>query len=318
MSHSGAIQDLLHAPPTSTTEVRQLIRTVEADRLFRMSMSIPPLLCEHPNDTIRVSGHRAVCAVCGSFWDRDSLAASVEYDETYPAQRGHFDPRVGALKVRTLDHWLQAGGVSLAGKVVCEVGFGGGACLPYLAARAAHVIGLEVNQAAIDRVRETGVRAELLQVAPLPELSQPIDLWLFQDSFEHIPAPGPFTDWMVANSASAAEILLVAPRGDSLSRRLMGRFWPHKLPDHQFHWSHDGLVAFMARRGFAARRQFFPLKFASPQMVAAHFLHKLGVADSLRRRLVGASFALPINFGEHGLVFQRGTMPESGRIRQST
>lgn len=252
-----------------------------------------------------MSGFRAVCDECGSFWDLESLAATVAYDESYPAQRGHFDPRVGALKVRTLDRWLHAAGVSLAGKTVCEVGFGGGTCLPYLAEHAGHVIGLEVNDAAIERVRATGVRAELLQVVPLPALSRSVDVWLFQDSFEHIPDPGTFTNWLAANSSPNAQILLVAPRGDSLSRRAMGRFWPHKLPDHQFHWSDAGLIDFMARRGFSVRRRFFPLKFASPEMVLAHFLHKLGVADGLRRRLSGASFALPINFGEHGLVFER-------------
>lgn len=270
-----------------------------------MTTPTPRPLCEHPQDRLVHSTYRAQCSVCGSYWDLESLAATVAYDESYPAERGHFDPRVGALKVRTLDHWVRAGQVTLDGKTVCEVGFGGGTCLPYLAARAAHVIGLEVNQSAIDRVRLAGVRAELLRVDPLPRLAHQVDLWLFQDSFEHIPDPATFADWMRVHSSASAEILLVAPRGDSLSRRLMGRFWPHKLPDHQFHWSHAGLAEFFARRGFAVRRSFFPLKFASPQMVLAHFLHKLGVGESLRRRLAGASFALPINFGEHGLVFER-------------
>jgi Methyltransferase domain len=270
-----------------------------------MTRLTPPPLCEHPQDRLLHESYRARCAVCGSYWDLDSLATTVAYDESYPAERGHFDPRVGALKVRTLEHWVRAGTVRLQGKTVCEVGFGGGTCLSYLADNAAHVIGLEVNQSAIDRVRATGVRAELLRVDPLPSLARPVDLWLFQDSFEHIPDPAAFADWMRVNSAPAAEILLVAPRGDSLSRRLMGRFWPHKLPDHQFHWSRAGLAEFFGRRGFVVRCSFFPLKFASPQMVLAHFLHKLGIGESLRRRLAGASFALPINFGEHGLVFQR-------------
>jgi hypothetical protein len=269
-------------------------------------MTTPAPLCEHPLARVRRHGFRAVCGTCGSYWDLDSLSARVAYDESYPEQRGHFDARVGALKVRTLEHWLRATGVDLTGRTVCEVGFGGGSCLPLLAARAAHVVGLEANQSAIDRVRATGVSAELLHVAELPDpLPRRVDLWLFQDSFEHIPDPATFADWMRRSSASRAQVLLVAPRADSLSRRLLGRFWPHKLPDHEFHWSDAGLVDFFARRGFAVRRRFFPLKFASPEMVIAHFLHKLGARDEIRRRVAGAAFALPINFGEHGLLFER-------------
>jgi len=268
-------------------------------------MEIPPPLCQHPADQFTRHGSRAVCGVCGSFWDLDSLRARVTYDASYPEHRGHFDPRIGALKVRTLAHWVRASGIELAGKTVCEVGFGGGATLGYLAERAAHVIGLEINETAIAHVRAQGIRAELLNVVPLPDLSRKVDLWLFEDSFEHIPDPAAFMAWMDQHSAPNAEILMVLPRGDSLSRKLMGRFWPHKLPDHEFHWSLRGLLSFLDQRGYQLVRQFFPLKFASPGMVAAHFLHKLGIGAEQQRKLTGASFAIPINFGEQGLRLRR-------------
>lgn len=263
------------------------------------------LLCEHPIASATRHGYRVVCGVCDSFWDLDSLAAEPAYDADYPEKRGHFDPGVGALKVRSLDHWVKVSGVQLAGAHVCEVGFGGGSCLPYLAERARKLTGLEANQVTIDHARATGVKATLLDVRGLPTLDEPVDLWLFQDSFEHIPDPTTFTKWMVANSSDRAEILIVLPRGDSLSRRLMGRFWPHKLPDHQFHWSRAGLIEFMNRHGFAVERQFFPLKFASPQMVLAHFLHKMGAFAKVRAWMGSARLAVPINFGELGLRLQR-------------
>ena len=174
--------------------------------------------------------------------------------------------------VNDFDLWMRLG-VSLAGAHVCEVGFGGGSCLPYLAERARKLTGLEANETTIEYARASGAKATLLDVRKLRKLDEPVDLWLFQDSFEHIPDPAAFTRWMVANSSPQAEILIVLPRGDSLSRRLLGRFWPHKLPDHQFQWSRSGLIEFMKRRGFEVEREFFPLKFASPQMVLAHFLH---------------------------------------------
>jgi hypothetical protein len=264
------------------------------------------LLCQHPFRSAARAGNRVVCGVCGSFWDLDSVANRVEYDESYPEKRGHFDPGVGNLKVRSLRRWLSKSGLKLDGLHVCEVGFGGGSCLPLLAASAAKVTGLEANPETIRRVRETGITADLLLVQSLPErLERPVDLWLFQDSFEHIPDPGAFTDWMVGSSSPTAEILMVLPRGDSLSQRVLGRMWPHKLPDHEFHWTRNGLVEFMLRRGFLLSREFFPVKYASPQMVLAHFLHKAGAFAQVRAWMGSAKLAVPINFGEMGLRFSR-------------
>src|SRR3954470_6184337 len=115
------------------------------------------LLCEHPIGSATHAGNRVVCGVCGSFWDLDSVANRVEYDESYPEKRGHFDPGVGGLKVRSLRRWLAKSGVRLAGLHACEVGFGGGSCLPLLAREAGRVTGLEANPETVRRVREMGV-----------------------------------------------------------------------------------------------------------------------------------------------------------------
>jgi len=268
-------------------------------------MTAPPLLCEHPQEKAQRRGFRMVCGVCGSFWDLESRAAHVEYDASYPAERGHFDPHVGELKVRTLKHWIAEARVSLEGRRVCEVGFGGGTCLPFLAEHARRVVGVETNQAAIDHVRATGLDVDLLRADQLPpRLATPIDLWLFQDSFEHLPDPSTFVAWMMENSASNAEILMVLPRADSASQQLLGRYWPHKLSDHEFHWSRAGLIDFFAKRGFSVRSEFYPLKFASPQMILAHGLHKLGI-DGAREWLGRIRLSVPLNFGEQGLVLQR-------------
>jgi SAM-dependent methyltransferase len=268
-------------------------------------MKIPALLCEHSAEDIRVRGFRAVCGTCQSYWDLDSISADVVYDDSYPTDRGHFDPRVGKLKVRTLCHWLEIGKVQLDGKRVCEVGFGGGTCLPAIAERARRVVGIETNAATIEHVRAAGTAADLFLVSELPPLlDEPIDLWVFQDAFEHIPDPAPFVRWMRENSTPGSEILVVAPRGDSFSRKLMGRLWIHKLPDHLFHWSKQGLIDFMAARDFAVSANFYPLKFISPQMAVAHALHKAGVAGSARKWLGGTALAVPFNFGEMGLVFR--------------
>jgi hypothetical protein len=269
-------------------------------------MTYPAPLCEHPRDGLVRQSYRAVCGVCGSYWDLESRETVVAYDASYPEQRGHFDPRVGGMKVRTLRRWLEKTNLDPAGKVVCEVGFGGGTCLPFLAGSCRRLIGLEANPTAIERVRGTGIAAELLLVDQLPaRLGEPVDLWIFQDSFEHIPDPAAFVAWMAANSSATAEILMVLPRGDSLSRKILGRLWPHKLPDHQFQWSRAGLLQFMNRRGFQLRGDFFAVKFVSVQMLVAHALHHAGAPPRAGRWLGGAALSFPFNFGEMGLVFRR-------------
>src|SRR3954466_8921255 len=105
-------------------------------------MTIPPLLCEHPVAGATRQSFRIVCGTCGSYWDMESREKEVAYDASYPAKRGHFDPRVGALKVRSLKRWLRSAKLDLAGKHVCEVGFGGGTCLPFLLSKAGKVSGI--------------------------------------------------------------------------------------------------------------------------------------------------------------------------------
>jgi hypothetical protein len=266
------------------------------------SCSVRPLLCGH-GSAIHRRGFRAVCDRCGSFWDLEYSEDEFLYDEKYPEQRGHFDERVGVLKVRTLERWLRQVGVRLADKAVCEVGFGGGACLEYVATNARAAIGIEVNRATIEHLRARGVRAQMFDVNALPpRLGEAVDLWLFQDSFEHSPTPESLVSWLVANSAPGAGVLLVAPEAGSLSERILGRLWPHKLPDHRFHWSRGGLVDFFMRFGFRLEREFLPLKYVSPAMAAAHLAHKLGRPTSAWSRSVADDWAIPFNFGEMGLL----------------
>lgn len=254
-------------------------------------------------------GHRACCPACGSFFDAEHVAAPLHYDEGYARDRNHFDPALGRLKRRSLDRWLARTGLAgrLGGWRVCEVGFGGGACLVDLSRRAAAVYGIEANTANLDHARRMGVRGEhLFSAQTLPaRLPALIDLWLFQDSFEHIPDPAGFARWLAENSAIDARVLLVAPLAGSMSERLAGRWWPHRVPDHHFHWSAAGLQTFWGRQGFVVERRFFPWKDVSAEMLIRHvgvlIRHEMPVPSG------AAKLCFPLNFGEIGLVLRRRT-----------
>lgn len=269
------------------------------------------LLCEHAGTPV-ASRHRWTCPFCGSFWDRDFYGREFRYDASYPRLRQHLSPIVGRLKARTLERWLARLEVPVSGRAVCEVGFGSGFCLCRLKEAGARVFGIEVIEANLRHARSLGVSpGALYEFDRLPaRLPEPAEVWLFQDSFEHLPDPSAFAAWMLESSSARAEILIVAPRADSLSARVMGRWWPHKMADHLFHWSRAGLLEFWEKRGFHLAREFYPWKLASPGMVAAHIHHILGdsspLLGALAERLSALRLAVPLNMGELGFHLRRG------------
>jgi len=264
----------------------------------------PP--CGHGQASLREHGHRLRCRVCDSFFDRAYAARDFVYDASYPADRGHFDPEVGALKVRSLERWLRTTNVDPTGRVVCEVGFGGGSCLRWLEERAAQVFGVEAVAANLEHARRlglVGVRAFEECREPLP---RPVELWLFLDSFEHLPDPTGFLRWLVTSSAPRARVLVVAPEAGSPSERWLGALWPHRLPDHRFHWSRGGIKGLYRAHGFRCAAEFSPVKSVSGAMLVAHLAHRFPVL----RPLSGATrwlrgLRVDFNVGEMGLLLER-------------
>jgi hypothetical protein len=210
------------------------------------------------------------------------------------------------MKRRTLERWLEASAIEVADRVVCEVGFGGAHCLRFLADHAASTFGIEQVDGNLARARELGVSDVFSFDAKPDALPRPVDVWFMLDSFEHLPAPGAFLDWMARNSASGARALVVAPEAGSLSERTLGRLWPHKVPDHAFHWSRRGLREVFSLRGFDMLTEFHPGKYISGAMIAAHVRHKFpalaipSIAEKSLERV-----RLYFNFGEMGMVFRR-------------
>lgn len=269
--------------------------------------ALRPLIC-HASETPRVRDFRAECPACGSFWDLENLEAESRYTAAYPSERSHFDPAVGALKVATLERWLRTTALDPASRAVCEVGFGGGHCLAWLEKRARRAYGIETIAADIDHAASLGIaRDSMFLAAALPDRTpEPVDLWLFQDCLEHLLEPDPFLEWLTRSSAKDARVLVVAPDGASLSRRLLGRQWPHRVPDHAFHWSPAGMTALWARHGFAHEKSFRPVKRVSTRMMKLHARQtRLAPLTRLVEPLIPDT-DLWFNIGELGMVFANG------------
>lgn len=266
-------------------------------------------LCGHDAAGLRSEGYRLRCSSCGSFFDRDAALAEFRYDASYPTERGHFEPEVGAMKVRSLERWLRASGLDPAGRVVCEVGFGGAHCLRRLAERAACAFGIEAVEANLAHARGLGLTNVYAFDACPGSLPRPVELWLFLDSFEHLPEPDRFLAWLAGSSAADARVLLVAPEAGSPSERRLGPLWPHRLPDHRFHWSRRGLAERFAAHGFQLESAFRPTKSVSAAMVAAHLAHRFPPLAPLARAARGLRVSLDFNLGEMGLVLRRRGAP---------
>jgi hypothetical protein len=265
----------------------------------------PDPLCGHQREKLHRRGYRLRCECCGSFWDREFMDRVFAYDAAYPELRGHFEARTGELKVRSLERWLAAAAIDPAHQVVCEVGFGGGHCLRYLADRAAYACGIEEIPENLERARRLGIQ-DVVPFADRDRLERPVDLWVFLDSFEHLPEPEGFLAWMRRTSAADALALVVAPEAGSSSDRLLGRFWPHRIPDHRFHWSRRGLRELFGRHGFDLQREFHPGKYFSGATVVRHLAHKFPLLARLREQArVVERFTLRGNVGEMALVFRR-------------
>ncbi len=272
-------------------------------------VAIPRPRCGHEVPLLRLKD-TAVCPACGSFWDLAAFHTEIHYDGSYPGARAHHDPDVGRLKVRTLSRFLEVTGIRLDGKNVCEIGFGGGHCLAYVAERADRATGIESVPENLDHAMSLGIREEFLYRSDSLPAMMPVavNLWIFLDSFEHLDGPADFLAWMATSSADSAKVLLVSPDGGSLSARVMGRHWPHRLPDHSFHWTRKGLVDLFDRHGFGLLRSFSPWKYLSVGMLITHARLKFFPGrDRVVRGHTGLlrHFVLRLNAGEMGLMFQK-------------
>jgi hypothetical protein len=269
-------------------------------------------LCQHSMEQARKRGDFLFCGVCGSFWDIKSFRNQQSrdlYASNYPADRGHFEPIIGANKVHNLLGWLKQTSTFVESRSICEVGFGSGFTLKYLNEHSSSVWGIEAVPSNIEFAANLGIpKDHLFNSGSLPtRMPQPIDLWIFLDSFEHIVEVDGFMKWLKENSTPSAAILLILPRADSFSRRWMKSFWIHRLNDHLFHWSRKGIVEFMSKNGYVLETYFFPWKWISLQTILYHLMLMAGLNTGKLRSVADRfpSFSFPLNFGQLGLVFRK-------------
>jgi len=224
-----------------------------------------------------------------------------QYDDSYPALRGHDDGAIAACKIRTFEHWCRHLGVPLVGQSVLEVGFGGGPTLTWMRDQGAHVSGVEpvaANRATVVRagIPEANIKAQLADFRDVR-----FDLVFYLDSFEHEIEPAAHLASLHRLTRPGTRALLVLPIADCLSRRVLGRWWPHDIRDHWVFYSTAGLTRLWNDHGWRLASSFHPSKYISASTIARHWELKTRIPLPPLPR----NAAIWLNFGERGLVFEK-------------
>jgi SAM-dependent methyltransferase len=80
--------------------------------------------------------------------------------------------------------------------------------------------------------------------------SERFDLILLFDVLEHVRDPASVLRALRTCLNPGGRIWLSVPAYDSVSRRILGRFWPQYKPEHLFYFSREGLETAFANAGF--------------------------------------------------------------------
>lgn len=198
---------------------------------------------------------------CGLEW-RDPLPSDAELESLYGP--GYFErwgvrdrlslQRVRVMKQRSYARLLRAIAAHQPGGRLLDVGCAAGFLMEAARGRGYEPYGLELNPEAVAYARRSfgrHVERGRLEDAVFPGTR--FDVVTLVDVFEHVSNP-------VALLAAAAERLApdgvlaaVMPNAASLTRRLLGRRWPHYAPEHVFYWTPRSLKRFLGERGWTLR-----------------------------------------------------------------
>ena len=243
---------------------------------------------------------RRRCVTCGTIWMPERRHYT--YDDSYPEKRYHHHPAVGRCKQITLQTWIRRLGIDLPGRRVLEMGFGSGATLQWLQNQGAFTFGQEpVDSNRLSAV-QAGIPADRVRASVGDFAGEQFDLALYLDSFEHVIEPDAALQELNTVTSAGAKAIVVLPVGDCVSRRLMGKWWPHDVVDHWVFYSDGGLTALWQRSGWQLKRRFYPPKFLSALTFAQTIEYRYGIKIPLGPF---ASSGLWLNFGERGYLFEK-------------
>jgi SAM-dependent methyltransferase len=133
------------------------------------------------------------------------------------------------------------------------------------------VRGLDLNEAAIEAARRDF--GDRVHAGPLDDRAFPgerFDVVTLIDVLEHVPDPRSLFAAIRARLDSEGVVAAVLPDAGSVTRRVLGRRWPHYNAEHLYYWSPACLERFLAREGWRVRS----LRRGLRKTFTAHYLDR--------------------------------------------
>jgi 2-polyprenyl-3-methyl-5-hydroxy-6-metoxy-1,4-benzoquinol methylase len=217
-----------------------------------------------PAHSVRMSPVLSIsfCCACGSGRadgppQRETLTA-IYREDYYKAWGLHdVDNCTESLKRATFSQmlqqcsrWMRDGGKIL--DLGCATGF----FLREAHQRGFEGFGVDVSAYAIDRCAATIDRTRLycgeFQSSPFGEESEHrFDAIFMSDYLEHVHDPAAVLALAAERLAPSGVVVITTPDVSSVSRRIMGRRWPHFKPEHVSYYSGKGMIRALHDSGLA-------------------------------------------------------------------
>jgi 2-polyprenyl-3-methyl-5-hydroxy-6-metoxy-1,4-benzoquinol methylase len=277
------------------------------------------IVCEAPRVPLFEAGGTSLvrCPTCGLEWQGEfpgkgelRTLYGERYLERWGADTAERLAQVRAMKEATYRVLMDEIAAHRRSGRLLDVGCALGFLLGVARARGFEAYGLDLNEPVARAARKEFGRAVHcggLDADAFPGID--FDVITLIDVLEHVPDPGDFLDRVAARLSSSGIVAAILPNASSLTRRVLGRRWPHYAPEHLYHWSASNLPRFLERRGWRVRR----LREGFRKTFTAHYLHSY--TKNLGRTLVPGlghlgALRLRIPTGEMLVIAER--VPKAG------
>lgn len=201
------------------------------------------------------------CGGCGLEWQRPFPSPQrlrELYAGDYFQRWGARDPesfeRVRAIKQASCRELLAELARLRPGGKLLDLGCAMGFLLEAAEQAGFQGFGLDLNPEAVGIAKQRfGDRVALgeLDASAFPGVV--FDAVTLVDVLEHVPDPAALLAQVHGRLAAGGVLAVLLPNAASLTRRLLGRRWPHYTPEHLFFWTPAALERQLASAGFAVR-----------------------------------------------------------------